>query len=362
MKLLYITNGITGVGGLERVLSVRASWLAERGGHQVHIASLDEAGRDPFYRFSPLITRHDVDTGRWRTGYFAGLRRVVRRVRPDIIAVCDDGLKGFFVPLWIGRRGARMIYERHVSLLMTTGGRPPGVVQRVVRTLMRLGGRLYDRFVVLTEGGRAEWRGRNVRVISNPLSFYPADVSPLTSRRVIAVGKVTPQKGFDRLIEAWRTIAYRHPGWRIDIFGSSSADGAVERMAERTPGVTIHPPVADIAREYLASSVCALPSRWEGFGMVLTEAMACGVPCVAFDCPCGPADIVRHGEDGFLVPEGDVEGFARRLSQLMDNAGLRREMGVRARRNVLRYDIENIAARWEDLFNELRPAPRPASK
>ncbi len=354
MKLLYITNGITGVGGLERVLSVRASWLADRGGHDVHIASLDEAGRETFYRFSQRITRHDVRTGPTRLGYFKGLRRVVRQVRPDIISVCDDGLKGFFVPLWIGRRGAHTIYERHVSKQMATCGRCPGPAQRITLALMSLGARLYDRFVVLTEGGRGEWRGANMRVIPNPLSFYPAERAALDSRRVIAVGKVTPQKGYDRLIEAWRTIAARHPGWRIDIFGAPSADGEVERLAELTHGIAIHPPVADIAHEYLASSICVLPSRWEGFGMVLTEAMACGVPCVAFDCPCGPGDIVRHGEDGFLVPADDVSEFARRLSQLMDDEPLRREMGRRARHNVRRYNIENIAARWEELFRELK--------
>ncbi len=344
MKLLYITNGITGVGGLERALSVRTSWLAERGGHEVHIASLDEAGRQPFYSFSPLVTRHDVDTGRTRLGYFAGLRRVVRSVAPDIITVCDDALKGFFVPLWIGRRGAPMICERHSSRQMTGGG--------AARWLMQLGARLYDRLVVLTEGGREEWRGGNVRVIANPLSFYPANPATLDTRRIISVGGIHRAKGHDRLVEAWERLRDDHPDWRVDIFGATAGDTALESRAAAA-GVTIHPPSRDIENEYLASSIYALASRHEGFGMVLTEAMACGVPCVAMDCPCGPRDVVGDGDDGFLVPDGDVGEFARHLARLMDDHALRQRMGRRARQNVRRYDIENIGPRWEELFREL---------
>jgi glycosyltransferase involved in cell wall biosynthesis len=337
MKLLYITNGITGVGGLERVLSVRASYLADPLGHEVHIASLDEAGREPFYTFSPAVTRHDIE----KRHYFSGLRRLVKRLRPDIVSVCDDGLKGFFVPLWLGHRGP-FIYERHSARQLTPRG----------AWLMNLGARLYDRFVVLTRENARQWPGTNVRVIPNPLAFYPPSPSTLRARRIIAVGKVTHHKGYDRLLAAWRLIAAGHPDWRVDIFGSQDDGGELSRAAWGTT-LTIHPPNADIEKQYLASSVCALPSRHEGFGMTLIEAMACGVPCVAMDCPCGPRDIIRDGVDGILVPDGDTVAFARALEVLIGDEVLRRKMGTAARRNVRRYDIATVAGEWEKLFNEL---------
>lgn len=351
MRLLYITNGITGVGGLERVLSIKASHLAAEPGYDVHIASLDEAGRDPFYKFDGRITFHSVETKRNRLGYFTGLRRLVRRLRPDIISVCDDGLKGFFVPLWIGG-GAGIIYERHISKEMVTRGGPPRPWQRIMFSTMNAAKGLFDRFVVLTDGNRRQWRGKNVRVIPNPLSFYPDSVSSLEHKRIIAVGKVTHQKGYDRLLEAWKLIADRFPDWRIDIYGVQSDGGELERKAAGW-ALEIHPPTGEIEREYLRSSICALPSRYEGFGMVLTEAMSCGVPCVAFDCPCGPGDIIKDGEDGFLVANGDIDEFARKLSILMEDAPLRKTMGENARGNALRYDIKTIARQWDELFKEL---------
>lgn len=351
MKLLYITNGITGIGGLERVLSIKASYFAEELGYEVHIVSLGEEGKTPFYAFSPRITFHSIDVSVRRSRYFTGSRRLVRRLGPDVISVCDDGLKGFFVPLWIGGR-SRIIYERHTSKEMQTLGGRPGLRQRVALAMMDMGSRLFDRFVVLTNENRRQWRGKNVEVIPNPLSFYPASVSGVDEKRIIAVGKVTPSKGYDRLVGAWRLIGPRYPEWRIDIFGSVDGGGVPEGMGGGM-NIRIHEPVREIEKEYLASSIYALPSRFEGFGMVLTEAMACGVPCVAFDCPCGPRDIIRDGEDGFLVENGNVGQFAERLSRLIDDAGLRRTMGEKARANARRYDIAAIAAQWDKLFSEL---------
>lgn len=351
MKLLYITNGITGVGGLERVLSIKASYFADRLGYEVHIVSLDERGKELFYEFSPRITFHTVETRGGRARYFTGLRRLAGELKPDIISVCDDGLKGFFVPLWIGSH-AKIIYERHVSKEMTTLGNKPGLIQRLSFLLMNAGSRFFDRFVVLTSDNKVQWRGKNVEVIPNPLPFYPNSVSALDQKRIIAVGKISIQKGYDRLWAAWRLIGNKYPDWKVDIYGSPSDGGRLQKLTDGT-SMSVHQPVAAIADEYLSSSIYALPSRFEGFGMVLIEAMACGVPCVAFDCPCGPRDIISNGEDGFLVENGNIERFAEKLSTLIDNHSLRRAMGRRARQNVLRYDMDIIGRQWDKLFGEL---------
>lgn len=351
MRLLYITNGITGVGGLERVLSVKASYLADKLDYEVCIISLNERGKDKFYEFSPKIFFHSVDTGKNKFEYFFGIRRIVREFNPEVISVCDDGLKGFFVPLWIGGK-AKIIYERHVSKEMVTQGKAPGLKQKISFALMNIGSRLYDKFIVLTSDNKRQWQSGNVEIIPNPLPFYPDSVSNLANKRIIAVGKISVQKGYDRLINIWKKLESLHSDWNVDIYGSVSDNCELAKIIECT-SINIKKPVEDIQSEYLSSSIYVLPSRFEGFGMVLIEAMACGIPCVAFNCPCGPQDIIKDGEDGFLVENGNINQFVEKLSMLIDDEQLRKKMGDRARHNVRRYDINIIARQWDELFKSL---------
>lgn len=351
MKLLYITNGITGVGGLERVLSVKASYLADNLGYDICILSLNEKGKQPFYEFSSKIEFVSIETYKSKLEYFRGIRIVVKEFQPDVISVCDDGLKGFFVPLWLGHK-IPIVYERHVSKEMVTQGKPPVLKQKISFGLMNIGSRLYDRFIVLTSHNKQQWKSGNTAVIPNPLPFYPDSVSELNHKRIIAVGKVCTQKGYDRLVEVWKLIGSKYPDWSIDIYGSINDNDQLPTMIQDT-NIQIKKPVKEIQNEYLSSSIYVLPSRFEGFGMVLIEAMACGVPCVAFDCPCGPRDIVEDGEDGFLVENGNIDSFANRLSILIENDALRKQMGMNARRNAKRYDAEIIAKQWDTLFSNL---------
>jgi glycosyltransferase involved in cell wall biosynthesis len=361
-KLLYITNGIKGAGGLERVLSIKAGYLAEKMGYEVHIAVLNNNGAEPFYDFSPKITIHDIKVGgnpvKYVRNYIKGIERAVRGIRPDIISVCDDGLKGFFLPLVL-QKPCAMIYERHVSKIIQLGANPD--LKRRVSVgfkfrLMNFLGRRFDKFVVLTVDNLEEWNLDNLAVISNPLSFYPAGTSDLEGRKVIAVGKQSYQKGYDRLLHVWKKIADRHPDWELNIYGKYDPSQKLVALVEEleiSGSVRFYEPVKNIEEKFLESSVFAFTSRFEGFGMVLTEAMACGVPCVSFDCPCGPSDIVMDGTDGFLVNNGDIDAFAEKLLTLIENESLRQEFGKNARVNVRRYLPENIIPQWHELFKSL---------
>lgn len=362
MKLLYITNGITGAGGLERVLSIKASYLAEKFGYEVHIAVLNHKPEAVFYDFSPRITLHNVVASgnplRYITQYKSGLKALVSKIAPDVISVCDDGLKAFFLPFILGKP-CPMVYERHVSKIIAIGPNPTPVkrwLSNVQFRLMNALGKRYDRFVVLTRDNVAEWDLSNILVIPNPLSFYPKSVSSLKNKRVIAVGKQGFQKGYDRLLQSWSLLHKDFPDWELEIYGKHDPS---ERLAEQaeTLGISgsihFYAAVRDIAQKYLESSVYVMSSRFEGFGMVLIEAMACGVPCVSFDCPCGPSEIIADGEDGFLAPNNDTEALARGLRKLMEDDALRYQMGAKARDNVRRFMPEIVLKQWDDLFKTL---------
>lgn len=249
-----------------------------------------------------------------------------------------------------------MVYERHVSRLIQADGLKSSALMKLEFALMRFLGKRFSRFVVLTPGNREEWPMANVEVIPNPLPFYPEAPSSGKEKRVIAVGKVSPQKNYGALLAAWKKAHGKFPEWKLELFGAER-DGGKLREEIRREGLEesflLHPPTRRIMREYLRSSICAMSSRYEGFGMMLAEAMACGVPCVAFDCPCGPGDIIRHGEDGLLARPGKVAELASALELLMGNEKLRASMAAKARENVKRYAAETVAAQWDGLFRRI---------
>lgn len=362
MKLLYITNGINGSGGLERVLSIKASNLAENLGYEVHIAGLNDSTSHLFYDFSNKIKLHSVAVSgnpiQYVKSYVSGFKKLVTKVNPDIIIVCDDGLKGFFIPSILGKSNP-IIYERHVSKNIEV--KKNASIFKIITTkikllLMDLLSKTFHKFVVLTNENRQEWKGKNVVVISNPLSFYPADSSTLQKKKVIAVGKQCHQKGYDLLLQSWKKVVEINPGWQLEIYGKKDASQGLEQQVKQLKiehSVSFFEPEKNIMEKYLQSSIYVMSSRFEGFGMVLIEAMACGVPCVSFDCPFGPSDIIKNNEDGFLVENGNTIQLAEKLNILIENNSMRNDFGKNAKQNVKRFQPEIILKQWDELFKEL---------
>mgnify|MGYP001094844728 CR=1 FL=1 len=362
MKLLYITNGINGPGGLERVLSIKASYLAEHYHYDVTILSLNDNHLDPFYTFSDKITMLSIPVSghplQYIKAYTSGIKKVVAEVQPDVISVCDDGLKAFFTPLILGKK-VPIIYERHASVNLNfykSSGCLSKFKNKLQYTFIQYAAKHFDKFVVLTNGNLKEWRCSNLKVIPNPLSFYPEDSSLLQKKTVIVVGSHSYNKGYDLLLDAWEKVISKYPKWQLHVYGKIDADETYLKLSKKmklTDSINFYNPVRYIEDKYLEACIMVLPSRSEGFGMVLIEAMACGVPCVSFNCPVGPADIIKDGVDGFLVENQNVKQLADRICTLIDNDILRSEMGAKAKENVKRYLLEMIIKQWDELFKSL---------
>ncbi|MFK1850118.1 glycosyltransferase [Bacteroides fragilis] len=188
-----------------------------------------------------------------------------------------------------------------------------------------------------------------------PLTDRCSDVS---YKRIIAVGRLDYQKGFDRLIQAWELVQQtnKYGGWRLDIFGQGEWHDMLQRMIDRAglqETVHINRPTTSIGDEYAHSSMLVMSSHYEGFPMVMIEAMVCGLPVVSFDYKCGPGDIIEDGVNGLLVTDGDIEGLAAAMTRLMSDGAYRRELSANARKVTDTYSEEAVMARWLNLFTSL---------
>ncbi|MBQ9077686.1 MAG: glycosyltransferase [Muribaculaceae bacterium] len=353
--LLYITNGLSGSGGLERVVCLKASYFADTLGHNVHIIILNEKHQNPYYELSGKVILHNVEaTGnifRFSRQYFYGIKKFIHKIAPDVIFVADDGLKGLYIPL-IFKYPAKFIYERHTTKAINGSGLKAFIINR----MMDFGSRYFNRFVVLTESNRKDWKYANgLTVIPNPLPFSCKEVPSVDSReKIISVGSMSRVKGHDLLIKAWAKIHDRFPKFTLHIYGAPKDNFSMmenliyDNKMQNT--VFLHPPQHYIKEKYVESAVCILPSRVEGFGMVLIEAMECGTPCIATSCE-GPMDIIKHEENGIIVPTNDSEAIAQAISSLLSDKSKLLRYSHNAKISASRYSIDVIMHNWIHLIN-----------
>ena len=363
MKLLYITNGVHGSGGLERVLAVKASYLAEHLNYEVTILILNSDGEELFYKFSDKIKFYNINASgnvlSCFLSYRKGIKNAIKSVKPVIISVCDDGVKGLLFPVLFGKK-IPVVYERHVSKQIEARTEHSSLFAKLktilIFKLMELGGSQFDTFVVLTNGNLKEWSLTNLMLIPNPLPFNSMEKSLLNTKKVLAVGKQGYQKSYDRLLQIWKIVGEKFPDWILEVYGKREPQLGLEKRVSEfglKSKVYFFDPVKNIQEKYKDAAIYVMSSRYEGFGMVLIEAMSFGVPCVSFDCPHGPADIINDSENGYLVENGNIEDFANRLKQLMENENLRNQMGASAKENMKCYAPDVIVPLWDDLFKKL---------
>ena len=377
LKIVYLTPALYMAGGVERVLSLKASYLAEQYGYDVTIILTEGNGKPLFYQLSNKIKVVNLDIGfeeLWHCSFVAkvfvylrkqrrykkALTKELMSLRPDITVSLLRREINFINSI---KDGSRKIGELHINRAnyRNFNTEHAGIVKRLFAKVWSgsLLGHLakLDRLVVLTEKDKEAWTElSNVEVIPDPLSLSPVHVSPLESRRVVAIARYSHEKGIDLLLQAWAKVEKTVSDWRLDVFGDGDRS-VYERLADELKidrsRCQLHGRTNDVEREYVNSSLFVLSSRFEGFGMVITEAMACGLPVVAFDCPWGPRAIIADGEDGLLVENGHVEALANALARLMGDEHLRRSMAEAGVRNVQRFCLDRIAERWKVLFESL---------
>ena len=286
------------------------------------------------------------------------MRALINNIKPDLILVCDDGLKAFFIPTLL-QKPCPIIYERHVSrniMLNEKDSLLTTLKTHFYFSLMQILAKTFDKFVVLTNDNATEWHTKNIEIIPNPLTFYPDETSTLINKIVIAVGKQSYQKGYDRLLLSWQIVHKENPDWVLKIIGKFDENQGLEKLAislKLGESVQFIDEDKNIVDRFLESSIFVLSSRYEGFGMVIIEAMACGLPVISYDCPCGPKEIIANNTDGLLIENDNIDAFAEAINRLIKDENLRHRLGSAARENVKRFKPEIVMQQWQKLFNEL---------
>jgi glycosyltransferase involved in cell wall biosynthesis len=380
MTIRFLIADAYSVGGTIRTTFNTAAELARR--HDVEVVSVyrrrdePELELDPRVRLRALADLRPARLARARRWAAARPSRVIHREDhrfPRFNAVTDVALVRFLRAtrdgVLIGTRpGLNVAIARFASPVvvrvgqdhMNLGSYKPGLRAAIARTYPRL-----DAVTALTQGSADEYAAllprTHVECIPNAAPHANGRRADLQARSVVAAGRLIRRKGFDRLLTAWARVAHEHPSWRLDVFGRGPEKDELAQLAgELGVGDSVHLRgyTARLTDMLAGGSVFALTSRREGFPMVLLEAMAVGLPVVAYDCPTGPRDIVTDGVDGYIVPDGHTQELAAALDELMDAEHKRRSFGAAALAKAARYESAAIAARWEELFAELAAEKR----
>ncbi len=346
-------------GGAERVLSTMANFWAKKK-WIISIVTFDEMSRHPFYdldsriRVFPLALFHNSSNLLSGIGHNCGR---VRKLRQTIQQNAPDAIISF-------------IDKTNVLVLFATLGMPiPVVVSERTDPHQYSFGRMWNAFrllayskaksvVVQTQRAKEYFPHRlrsKIVVIPNPVTpiseVKEASQSSFQKPFIATIGRLVEEKGLDLLLSAFARLSHRFPHWSLNVFGEGPLRMNLEALRDKfelSERIRFHGLIRNPYDVLKQADLFVLPSRTEGFPNAMLEAMACGLPVIATDCPSGPREIIHHGEDGFLVPTEDEGQLSTAMQWLMENEGDRRRLGNNARNISQRYSLERIMNLWEE--------------
>lgn len=383
MRIAFLCNNFKSLNGVERIWSQKLSLLAEREEDQIYLITYNQYGASFSFPLSEKVRHIDLSTRYISRCSFRGVwqyidryksERIFRRtlndclsvIRPDIVVCSDMHVADLKALLSVKVPVARVVechcgrssYYKDIAKFSGLFEKVKQYIlkQQLLRAISR-----FDRIVVMTDLEREDWKQKDkVISIPNMLVHYPEKITKVHPyRRVISVGRYAYQKGYDMLLDAWKIVGERHPDWKLDIYGSlDGGNGEYEQLQNQIEmldlqTVSLCRATTDIYSSYLESDFYVSSSRFESFGLVLVEAMACGLPVVGFRNLYGPAYIIKDGLTGIQVPPLETQQLAEAICQMIEHPNELIQMGENGRLEAKKYLPEQIMPLWHSFYESL---------
>ncbi len=358
MKIVYLSTNITGSGGVARVTADKANYFVEKWDHEVFIISTNDKNPKPFYDFNSRIKFHFIATRMSGVSslltLYKQINKLLTSIKPDIVLINDNGIKAYFAPFLI-RVNAPMLLEVHGAVRFSFQKTHSRLKSTIISKWIDFSTRHFDKIILLNNESKSEWKTSKVAVIPNFVIINPQVNPVIKQNKIIAIGRICRQKGYDRMLAIWERVVAVNPDWSLHIYGKVEDQVLYNQLnSKKREQVYFYGESSEVLSKFQEVDFFIHTAYFEGMPMVLLETMAHGVTGVVFDAPFGIKEIVSHEWNGLVVKDNNETEFVQQVQRLIDDTNLRNRLRSNTQQSVLPYSKERVMPLWEQLLQKYK--------
>ncbi|MBQ6717873.1 MAG: glycosyltransferase family 4 protein [Clostridia bacterium] len=361
MNICFFTGNMGNGGGTEKMTQLLSSEFCENQNDNIFVLTKSNIKIEPYFTLDEDVKYSILDNGKY-VKIFSLIKDVfllakyIKNNNIDVLINVDVSLGVFSLPLKILCPKLKQIYWEHFSVLYNINNKR---TNKLRKKALKYG----DAYVVLTPQDANElkhtYKKINAKLLDIPnISTYQISDTKynLASKTILSVGNLIKVKGFDLAIEAASKIFEKHPDWCWHIYGDGSDGDEFKQMVKNLSlddNIKFMGRTNNLTKAYSESAIFVLPSRSEGFGLVLIEAQSYHIPTVAFDVPFGPRNVITNGVNGFLVEPFDTDSLAENVCKLIEDDNFRTTFSDNASKDLYKYQADVVSKQWQNLLQQI---------